>query len=433
MNNLHYIKSDREKDEAFEKFKNNLEKDKGNMKNSGFICKKIQKLLNECILNEEDDSSIDNIKNKNKVKLKEQNKKEILNLCNTDIEINGNDYSFAPYYYRAIYYKLFEEKDEKSIEKAQNDLKKAKEIIISYKESLMELHSAITYASKKQEYEFLIKYIEYKVLFLHNISERLLDPTIKNIKEVSKPMLKKTTLLKYFNQSIFNDYINEIEKEGFNFIYVIYERISLVSFGFHLFSGIMKMAFGAVALITFNINPLLNGLNEIIRSIEDLWGHYEDNQFNVKDFFKEYAIFKSFTDSCNKFKESITSKKKINRKFECNLDVILNNFSPKEAEKIAIETTKWATKKVKEQLKNCSFKGPITTEISKEKVAKNLEIIQEKVKKNLLERLDAYDEANAFNKFIDLVKQDEINKKNAEYYKKNMTLILKKKSVIIQQ
>ena len=105
MSSLDNINNDKEKDEEFEKFKKNMGKENGNMKNSGFIGTKIQFLLNECILNEENASIIENIKkHKNKVNLT-KNKKEIFDLCNMDIETNKNNYSFVPYYYRAIYYK----------------------------------------------------------------------------------------------------------------------------------------------------------------------------------------------------------------------------------------------------------------------------------------------------------------------------------------
>ena len=352
LSKLEDMKNDKEKDEAFEKFKINLEKDMGNMKNSGFICKKIQNLLNKCILNKEDNSTKENLKEKNKVDLNEENGKEILKLCNTDIEINKNNYSFATYYYRAIYYKLFEKGDKKNIEKAENDLKKAIEIVNEYKDSLMELLSALVYGSNEKEYEFLNGYIKNKILFLKNIIDGLLEPTLKHVKEVSKPIFKTTTLLKFFNLSIFNDYIEEMKLEGFNLIFVIYERISLISFGCHLFSGIMKMAFGTIALITLNLAPLLNGFKEILKSIENLWGHYDDFKFDIKDFLKEYKNCGKIKENLEEFENSINAKKKINRRFECNLDEILKKLTPKELEKISIETTKRATEKLKEHIKN---------------------------------------------------------------------------------
>ena len=40
-----------------------------------------------------------------------------------DIETNKNNYSFVPYYYRAIYYKIFGTKEDS--EKAENNLNTA--------------------------------------------------------------------------------------------------------------------------------------------------------------------------------------------------------------------------------------------------------------------------------------------------------------------
>lgn len=98
----------------------------------------------------------------------------------------------------------------------------------------------------------------------------------------------KNTLRNYINQDIFNDYINELQLEGFNLIFVIYERISLASFGLHLFSGIKKMVFGTVALLTLNSGPLLNELKEIMQSIESLWGHYTDFKFEYNEYIEEF-------------------------------------------------------------------------------------------------------------------------------------------------
>ena len=270
LSKLDNINDDKKKDEEFEKFKNYLQKENGNMKNSGFICQKIQDLLKDCIQNEENASINENLEKRNKVDLA-KNKKEILDLCNMDIKTNRNNYSFAPYYYRAIYYLLFE----KDSSKAEDELKTAKKMAEEYKNSLRELYCYLIYGSGQNDYKykFISKYVENKMIFYNNIINGLLEPTIEKVKETKKPILKKTTLRNYFNQSDFNDYITELFDEGFNLIFVIYERISLVRFALHFFSGIMKITIGSVALLALNAGPLLNGVKEIMQSIENLFGN----------------------------------------------------------------------------------------------------------------------------------------------------------------
>ena len=105
-------------------------------------------------------------------------------------------------------------------------------------------------------------------------------------------------------------------------------------------------------------------------------------------------------------------QKKIKRKFVCNLELFEDNMNPKELNEIEIIANKITSDKLKNHISNASLKG-VTFGISEEKLKENLNILEEKVKNNLKERLQSYGPANGLDEFFNLLEKNEKNKESA--------------------
>ena len=258
-----------------ENFKNNRQ-----MRNSGFICKKIQNILEQFIYDLEKSNSLEKliIKLKNaKNILKDEDKKNIEDLLKLDIGgEKPNNYSFIPYYYSAVYYLFIRDKD--NIGKAKENLLKSERLILNEMQSLEQLIYSLY---SENRFDNIANAFDETHNFYENIYESIISKSIASIEKVEKEKgaytikIQKNYLDEFFNKTI-DEFVGQMKLKGFFIIFPFYESMTYKKCFSLLGSSMVKMIKG---IFGGGKELIYDGINDLKQSFKGMFSDTHLHKF----------------------------------------------------------------------------------------------------------------------------------------------------------